>query len=71
MITDSDSDTADLLKFLEQRVSRLESEREPEGSVNQVRTVDEQEASSDSVSATTSASDGWTWGQSSWGFSSW
>lgn len=71
MITDPASDTADLIKFLEERVTRGESEREPEGSVNQLRTVVEQEGSADSVSATTSASDGWTWGQSAWGFDSW
>lgn len=71
MITDSESDTADLLKFLEQRVTRLESEREPEGSVNQVRNIEETEHTSDEVSASTSASSGWTWGQSSWGYSSW
>lgn len=71
MITSNESDAADLLKWLERRVSRLESEREPEGSINQLRSVADTELSADSVSATTDTSPGFTWGESAWGYDAW
>lgn len=71
MITSPESDTADLLKWLERRVTRLESGREPEGSINQLRAISDTEATSDSLSATTADSTGFVWDVSAWGYASW
>lgn len=71
MITSGPSNTADLLKLLERRVSRLESDREPEASINQLRSVEDTEMTADSVSATTDTTPGFVWGESAWGYDSW
>lgn len=71
MITSSESDTAALLKLLERRVTRLESEREPEGSVNILHHLDETEQTADSASATVGGPAGLAWGSGEWGYSAW
>lgn len=60
-----------MLKWLERRQARSEREREPEGSVTQLRQLSDTELTSDSLSYTSGTDTTWTWGESTWGFQQW
>lgn len=73
-IKSPEADIAEMLKWLERRQSRSEREREPEGSVAQLRDISDTELTSDSLSHTSGTDVGWVWGgtnASRWGFEQW
>lgn len=68
----NESEAAAMLRNLLDVDERRKNEEDREGSTNNLRTVTETAAASDSVDASSTTSTGWDWStDSTWGMDSW